>query len=199
MKKKIIFVGSSDTEDIIKSSNIKNYEIFGYTGLEKRKSKKKFIQNNNLKKYRGYYLINNIFNNIDRNKFYIKNKNRFKFIGLVHQSAQIFETSKLGNQVIIFPNVIISSNSNIGAGNIISYNSLIGHDVHLGKYNYICPSCNILADVKIGSYCLIGSNVTILPGIKVPNYSSIPAGSIVSKDPKRNSIFNHSSKINFKN
>ncbi len=189
MKKNLIYVGPSDTLDIIKNSDLNNYTVLGYTGLDKRSSTSKFISNKNLAKFKGNYLINNILNNIDRKNFFLNYKSKFKFIGLKHKTAQIFETANIDKSLIAYPNVIISSFSKIGMGNIISYGSLVGHNVIIGKFNYICPSCNILGNVKIGNYCFIGSNVTILPNIEIPSYSAIPAGSVITRNPEKNSIF----------
>lgn len=194
MKKNLIYVGPSDTLDIIKNSDLSNYKVLGYTGLDKRVSTSKYISNKNLIKFKGNYLINNILNNIDRKNFFFKYKNKFKLIGLIHKSAQIFGSAYIDKSLILYPNTIISSFSKIGIGNIVSYGSLVGHNVVIGKFNYICPSCNILGNVKIGNYCFIGSNVTILPNIKIPSYSAIPAGSVITRNPEKNSIFKTYSK-----
>ena len=194
IKKNLIYIGSSDTLELINNSNLSHYNVLGYSGTNKRKSKSKYISDKSLNSFKDTFIVNNIYNNIDRKNFQNKLKKKFKFLGLIHKSTQIFETAKIHKTNILFPNVIISSYTKIGAGNIISYGSLIGHDVEIGKFNYVCPSCNILSNVKIGSYCLIGTNVTILPGIIIPSYSAIPAGSVVSKNPEINSIFKHYSK-----
>lgn len=198
MRKNLIYIGSSDTYDLIKNSNLSKFNVLGYTGTNKRRSVTKYIPHKKLKSFKNTYMLNNIYNNVDRKNFQNKYKEKFKFIGLIHKSSQIFETAKIHKTNILFPNVIISSFSKVGPGNIISYGSLIGHDVEVGKFNYVCPSCNILSNVKIGDYCLIGSNVTILPNIKIPNYSAIPSGSIISRNPNKNSIFKHYSKKNLR-
>jgi acetyltransferase-like isoleucine patch superfamily enzyme len=50
------------------------------------------------------------------------------------------------------------------------------------------PGATILGNIKIGNFVTIGANATILPHLNIGDGSFIGAGSVVTKDIKKNEI-----------
>ncbi len=201
-KNNLIFVGPSDTVDLINNSRIvyknqliKDVNILGYISNKKKKSLPyksfKFLGSESfLKKKSKYknYIVNNIYSNQSRKKiFEISKKSNYLSVSVIFKNVILFSNINIGHSNIIYPNVLISTNSSVSTGNVISYNTLIGHDVKIGKFNFIGPGCKILGEAQIGNNCLIGSNVKIMPQVKIGDNVNINSGLTIHHNIKSNS------------
>lgn len=135
--KKIDFLDDNAPEAIGKIGDIEKYIDYGeaFCGIGNNKIREDIIQK--IKKA-GYTLAT-----------------------LVHPSAYISRSVKIGQGTVIEPRAMINTNSIIGEGTIISLGSLIDHDVVIGKY----------AHINSGAIVKAGGNVS--------NYEKLEAGEVV--------------------
>ena len=201
-KNNLIFVGPSDTVDLINNSSIifknqtiNDINILGYVSQKRKKilpyKNFKFLGKDQYLKKKSNskkFIVNNIYSNQSRKKiFEISIKSNYSPLSVVFKNVTLFSNIKIGLSNIIYPNVTISTNSILSTGNIISYDTLIGHDVKIGKFNFISPGCKILGEAQIGNNCLIGSNVKIMPKVKIGNNVNINSGLTIHQNVKSNS------------
>lgn len=73
----------------------------------------------------------------------------FNIPALIHPSAYISRSSKIGNGTIIEPKAIINANSIIGEGCIVSVGSIVDHDVTIGKCCHINSGAIVMASKDI--------------------------------------------------
>jgi len=111
------------------------------------------------------------------------------FPKIVHPSVLISELSSIGDGTIIQQGSIISTNIEIGKHVYINFNSTIGHDCKISDFVTVSPGCNISGEVIIDEGVFFGSGVVTRDKIKIGSWSHIGAGSVVSKDFPKNSIF----------
>jgi UDP-3-O-[3-hydroxymyristoyl] glucosamine N-acyltransferase len=83
---------------------------------------------------------------------------------LVHPSAYVSRTARVGYGSIIGPNAVILANSEIGKGCIISASAVIDHNSIIGQYSHI----------NVGS--------TVVARSVVPNFSKVLAGTVYGTD-----------------
>lgn len=204
--KKIIILGTGGTSvdilDIINDINEKTEERFecvGFLDDDKEKIGKsingiKIIGSlKKAKEYKNAFFVNGIGNpsnflrkeEIIRKTFIPINK----FLTIIHPSASVSKTSKVGKGSVIFQNVTINSNVKIGNHVVILSNSAICHDSIIGDYGCVASSVSISGNVKIGKSCYMGSNSSIKEGIKIGHYSLIGIGSVVLENISNNVIF----------
>lgn len=88
-------------------------------------------------------------------------KTGYSLATLIHPSAYVSRSAKIGQGSIIEPGAMINANSIIGEGAIVSLGALIDHDVVVGEYAHI----NSGAIVKAGG--------------SVPSYEKLEAGAVV--------------------
>ena len=100
----------------------------------------------------------------------------YSFPNVIHKSAQIEDSAKLGVGVQVFANAVISSNVVIGDNCIINSGAIISHDCVLGDNVHAAPGVVLGGDVVIGRDTLLGIGCTILPGIKICKNSFIRIG-----------------------
>lgn len=79
----------------------------------------------------------------------------------IHPSAVVHETAKIGKDVQIGPNVIVSKNAEIGDGTKVLGNSYIGSGVKIGA------NCFFHAGVNIGDRVQVGNKVILHHGVSL--------------------------------
>ncbi len=101
------------------------------------------------------------------------------FTNIIHPSAIIASSCKIGSEQIIYPFVLISDNAVIGDGCIINMYSSIAHDSILGDYCTISAHCDITGECTLGQRVFMGTTSNIVPGCKIGSDVYICAGATV--------------------
>jgi len=112
-----------------------------------------------------------------------------RFETIIHPTASVSRTSKIGRGVVIFQNVTITSNVAIGNHVIILPNTVISHDNIIGDYTCITGGVSISGNVKVGKLCYLGTNSTIIGNTRVGDCCLIGMGSVILEDIPDNSVF----------
>lgn len=101
---------------------------------------------------------------------------------VVHPSAIISPTARIGEGVFVGPLAVLSSNSIVDDYSIVQLHASIGHDASIGTYCVILPGARISGTVKIGDRVLIGSNAFVNAGVRIGNDCQVDALTYVSRD-----------------
>lgn len=109
------------------------------------------------------------------------------FTNLIHPTAIIAESSKLGEAIILYPFSLISDNTEIGNGCIINMYSSIAHDSVVGEYCTISAHCDVTGMCKLGRNVFMGSTSNMIPGVSIGDDVFICAGSTVMSNLKNQS------------
>jgi len=100
----------------------------------------------------------------------------YTFPNVIHKSAQIEDSAKLGVGVQVFANAVISSSVVIGDNCIINSGAIISHDCVLGDNVHAAPGAVLGGDVVVGSDTLLGIGCRVLPGVKICKNSFVRIG-----------------------
>lgn len=106
----------------------------------------------------------------------------FDFATVIHPSAIVSKTARVGQGSVIQRGVHVSSNSRIGQFCKLNVNANIMHDNEVGDYATIAPNAVLLGYVKLEESVYIGANSTILPNVTIGNNSIVGAGAVVVKN-----------------
>ncbi len=82
-------------------------------------------------------------------------------VSIIHESAYISPTSKIGKGVAILPKAIINTNVILSDANIINIGAIIDHDNFLGKGVHIAPGAIVKGDNVIPDFTKIESGTVI--------------------------------------
>lgn len=107
-----------------------------------------------------------------------------QFASIVHRSAVVASTAKLGRGVVIGPHAYVATSAEVG--DFASVNSLsgIGHDAIIGSCATISSQVDVMGKTVIGSRALLGSGARILPGVKVGDGAKIGSGAVIVRNVK---------------
>ena len=105
-----------------------------------------------------------------------------RMVSLVHPSANLGKSVKIGINCLIMAGVVITSNAQIGDHVCILPNSVLHHDTVINDYTLIGSCVAIAGNTRVGRNCYIGSGTNIINGISIGDYTLIGLGSNVIKD-----------------
>jgi len=141
----------------------------------------------------GYKVVNSIYR-IRGNKERIRRIEDLKipnenFVTFIHHSAYIGQNVKMGQGIVIMPNVSISPGVEIGNNSLIMVNSSIGHNTKIGE------CCHIAAQSAIGSFVVIkkgvhiGLNATIRENCVIDDFSTVGMGSVLLSNIEKEEVW----------
>ena len=103
----------------------------------------------------------------------------FKFVTVIHPSAQIATDVEIGEGTQIMAGACINSATKIGYHCIINTNSSVDHDNNISDFVSINPGVSMGGKVTIGAYSSIGIGSSIVDKLFIGEHTIIGAGAVV--------------------
>lgn len=107
-----------------------------------------------------------------------------QFINLIHPTARIGYTAKVGIGLIMAPFSWISENTEIGDFVTVNVHSTIGHDAKVEDYCTLSAHCDVTGHTILHKKVFLGSKASVCPHIEIGEEAYIGAGSIVIQNVK---------------
>lgn len=102
-----------------------------------------------------------------------------KFINLIHPTANISPSAKIGQGVGIKSFCVIASDVDIGDFTFLQSSVIVGHDVRLGKFCQVNSFSFFAGHVKVNDMVTINAGVRIIQNIEIEKESIVGIGSVV--------------------
>lgn len=106
----------------------------------------------------------------------------FDFPSLVHPSAVVEPSAKLGTGVQVFPHAYVGSEAQVGFGAIVNTGAIVSHDCVLADYVNLAPGAILAGAVEIGEGTLIGMGVTVNLNVRIGARARVGNGATVKSD-----------------
>ena len=110
------------------------------------------------------------------------------FPNVIHPSAQIGKSVRLGHGNVVMPGAVINSGATIGSFCILNTNCSVDHDVILGDFVSFAPNSCAGGSVEVGDYTAVCLGSNIIDRIKIGAHTVIGAGSTVVNDMPANIV-----------
>jgi sugar O-acyltransferase (sialic acid O-acetyltransferase NeuD family) len=101
---------------------------------------------------------------------------------LIHPSAVISASSKIGAGAMVLPLVVVGGGVSIGVNCILNTGCIVEHDSKVEDHVHIGPGAVIGGDVPVGSYVTVGMKAAVLSRVKVGRGSVVGAGAVAIAD-----------------
>lgn len=193
MNKPVIIIGNGGHATVLVEILIaQEKEIIGYTDLKEEQSvvNLKYLGTDDVitegydaEKVELVLGLGTVSASVTRKNLFEYFESRgFKFASIIHPTAILSPSTKIGQGVQILSGVILQANVSICDNSIINTGSIIDHDCHIGKHVHIAPGATLSGGVQIGDNCHIGVGTSIIQSVSIGNETTIGAGSVVVKD-----------------
>jgi sugar O-acyltransferase (sialic acid O-acetyltransferase NeuD family) len=112
------------------------------------------------------------------------------FINLIHPSAIISPSVKLGIGIAIKPYCVVSSDVTIGDFTFLQSSVIMGHDVKIGKYCQVNSFSFFAGYAEISDCVTVNAGAKLIQNVKVEEEAVIGMGSVVlTKVKKGTTVF----------
>ncbi|MDB9872192.1 acetyltransferase [Alphaproteobacteria bacterium] len=106
----------------------------------------------------------------------------FKLASIIHPSALISPSVKLGPGICVLGGSVINAYSSIGKGVVINTGASVDHDCYLHNFVHISPGVNLAGEVIIGERSWIGIGSCVIQCLSIGKDVVVGAGSVVIND-----------------
>ena len=106
----------------------------------------------------------------------------YQFKSVIHSSAIIASSVRLGQGVQVMAGAILQTNTTIADNTIINTGAVIDHDCMIESHIHVAPGCKLSGGVHVQSGTHIGTGATIIQGIHIGSNCLIGAGAVVVKN-----------------
>lgn len=117
-----------------------------------------------------------------KKEIYLKLKNKIPLATIIHKTAIIDKTAKIGEGVIVYPGAILDKDVEIKDNVVINLGCVISHNTTVGLHCFVAPAVCIAGFVHIDELCVVGINSTIIDNINIVSNCTIGANATVTKD-----------------
>lgn len=112
----------------------------------------------------------------------IAKKLNLSWATIVHPSAYIDSSVKLGRGVLVLAHAVIQVDALLEDHVIVNNNATIEHDCCAAIASHVSSNACLSGGASIGKATLVGAGATVLPGIQVGDSSTIGGGAVVTKN-----------------
>jgi sugar O-acyltransferase (sialic acid O-acetyltransferase NeuD family) len=114
--------------------------------------------------------------------------NGAEFITLIHPTAIIAETARIGEGVVVCPFALISDRAIISDFAMINFYASCAHDSVVGKYSILSPYATMNGHSELEEEVLLGTHATVTAQAKIGAGSKINANSVAMNSVPPNSF-----------
>ncbi len=111
-----------------------------------------------------------------------------RFVTLVHSSAYVSPSAKIGPGSAITQNCVVLANVTIGKHVKMLPMATISYGCDIGDYTTIAGGAVLASDVKVGSSAYVGANSAIREFLKIGDKAIIGMGAMVIRNVPPNSV-----------
>ena len=105
-----------------------------------------------------------------------------EFATVVHPTAVVAPSARLGAGCIVSPGVVVGSHTEIGEHVILNRGVLVGHHTRVGSCVTLSPAANVAGCVRIGDGAYVGMGATVIDRRTVGPGALVAAGAVVVRD-----------------
>ena len=122
--------------------------------------------------------------NIDSRKRVVEalSKRKAHFVSLVHRTAVIADTAKLGQGCVVCPFVTISCNVQVGDWCLLNLYSSCGHDSRIGQHCILSPYATLNGFAVLEDEVFVGTHATVAGYRRIGYRAKISANSAAMYD-----------------
>jgi sugar O-acyltransferase (sialic acid O-acetyltransferase NeuD family) len=111
-----------------------------------------------------------------------------RFISIVHPTAYVAPTARIGEGSIVGPLASVGSHAQLAYHTLLNLYSTAGHDARIGDFCVLSPHAVVNGGSTLEDEVFMGTHATVTPNVRVGRRSKIAAGAVVYRDVPEQSL-----------
>ena len=111
--------------------------------------------------------------------FEIAREHGWTLVTLVHSSAVISPSARLGAGTVVMPRAVVNASATVGENCIINSAAVVEHDCHIADHAHLSPGVMLGGGVTIQRFAHLGLGAIALPGSTIGERAVVGAGAVV--------------------
>lgn len=106
-------------------------------------------------------------------------QNEIPFGSLVHSSAFVDDSVKLGRGVVIYPGCVVDMKAHLNDNVLLNAGVVVAHDTTIGSHTFLSPGVKVAGFVRVGNCVSLGIGTVVVDNLSIADYSRTGAGAVV--------------------
>jgi sugar O-acyltransferase (sialic acid O-acetyltransferase NeuD family) len=124
-----------------------------------------------------------------RKSFFHRFRTEIPFGTVIHPSAIVDPSCKIGSGSVVLSGCILDQNVKIGENVLLNTGVMVAHDSEVGDHSFLAPRCNIAGFVHIGQKNFIGIGANIIDNVTTAEGVQIGGGALVHKSIEDDGLY----------
>jgi len=124
-----------------------------------------------------------------RKKLFLDLQYKIPFANVIHSSAIIDASVRLGSGVFILPGCVLDMNVKIGDNVLLNTGVTIAHDTEVKSHSFLSPRVAIAGFTRVGEGCIIGINTTLIDNISIAPGTQTGGGAVVCESIEQAGLY----------
>jgi sugar O-acyltransferase (sialic acid O-acetyltransferase NeuD family) len=107
---------------------------------------------------------------------------RCRFATIVHPSAEVHPSVRLGDGTVVFAGAVIQPDTTVGAHVIVNTGATIDHDCAIGDFVHVAPGTHLAGEVTLDEGAFLGIGTVAIPRVRVGAWTTVGAGASIVGD-----------------
>lgn len=114
---------------------------------------------------------------------------RIPFATLVHPSAIIDASCRLGPGTAIYPGCVLDMDAEVGANALLNAGCVIAHHSKVGAGCFLSPAVSVAGFVSIEPGCVLGIGTVVIDNVRIASGVRTGAGAVVTRDLEQPGLY----------
>lgn len=111
-----------------------------------------------------------------------------RFISIIHPTAYVAPTARLGHGCVIGPFANVGSYAHLANHVLLNLHSAAGHDTRIGAFCVFSPFSVANGGSQLEEGTFLGTHAAVMPNVRVDAGSKVAAGAVVYRDVPQQSL-----------
>lgn len=111
-----------------------------------------------------------------------------RFLALVHPTAIVVPSARVGPGAVVCPGAIVSDAAEIGPFGLVNYHASVAHDAAVGAFAVLSPYATLAGGAAVGEDTFLGLHASVGPGRRVGDRGKVAANSCALVDVPPDSL-----------
>jgi UDP-perosamine 4-acetyltransferase len=117
-----------------------------------------------------------------RRLFELARTQGFELVTVVHPSAVLSPSARLGRGATMLATTVVSANVGLGDNVLINTGAIVEHDCRIGDHVHVAVGARLASGVLVETGAHVGAGATVLQGKTIGSGAVVAAGAVVTHD-----------------